>query len=208
MKHTKRILALLLTLTLAFGVGVFAMAEEEIIVEQSALIEEEAAPAEEETDLPYVITSPKNLTIGNGRKFKLSVEVYVPEGWTLEYQWHTEHKKAKFDPPVITSASVILAAHDSSGYLGGIADFYCDITARNPDGIPFPLPQQYARITAKSVLPDWIHTLERSDFILRLTNSSVPSAVLGVILVGMAALPFLLIGGLIGLINRLLPAVS
>ena len=63
MKHTKKLLALLLTFIMAIGIGIPITAEE--------------------NDLPYVITPPKDITIAYGRSFKLSVEVYVPEGWTV-----------------------------------------------------------------------------------------------------------------------------
>ncbi|MCL2300738.1 MAG: hypothetical protein FWC27_11420 [Firmicutes bacterium] len=66
MKHAKKLLALLLAFVMAVGLGVSVLAEE---------------------PLPDIITQPRSQTITNGDSFTLSVEMYVPAGWAVEYQW-------------------------------------------------------------------------------------------------------------------------
>ena len=73
MKYPKRMLAALLALILALGLALPAMAAGP----QSAI----------NWDDFYIITQPQNLTVAHGESFTLSVEVNVPDGVTVTYQW-------------------------------------------------------------------------------------------------------------------------
>jgi len=100
MKHTQRLLAVLLTLVLAFGIGAPAMAEEivleEIVFEAEASMEIPVEIAEAPMEAAavnwddfYIITQPpKNLYVKRGESFTLSVEVNIPEGVEVTYQWY------------------------------------------------------------------------------------------------------------------------
>jgi len=82
MKQSKRLLALLLTLLLAFSLGAPAMAEESI--------EAPALEAQAIRDSDFTITWPENQTIPHGSDFTLSVEVEIHRDnvETAEYIWN------------------------------------------------------------------------------------------------------------------------
>ena len=73
MKHLKKLLALALAFLLALGVSAPAMALEE---DTFRVI----TPEYQEIPLPF------------GSDIALSVEVHLPEGWTVEYQWSGDIK--------------------------------------------------------------------------------------------------------------------
>lgn len=122
----KKPLALLLAIALVLGIGVPAVADD--------------APAD---DLPYVITPPKDLTIAYGRRCKISVEVYLPEDWTAEFDWNSNPGN-----PFSTIDGHGTSEVHYNGYIG-TRDYTCDITATHKNGTVFALPQQRARITVK-----------------------------------------------------------
>ena len=169
----KKLLALLLAFVLAFGIGIPAMAEE--------------------TNVPYIITPPKDLTIGYGRSFILSVEVHVPEGWTVEPRWLV--------PTVIkkeTSTLLTYGPYENAFRIGGsdwiTFDYYID--CYDKDGNLFQLPPQTAHVHAK-IMSRWAeNTLGRSN------GAGIAFWILIVF-------PFsFLIDTISGWINGLLPPVS
>ncbi|MCL2495238.1 MAG: hypothetical protein FWE98_06235 [Oscillospiraceae bacterium] len=161
-------------------------------------------------DLPYVITSPKDLTIRSGRSFILSVEVYVPKGWTVEYEWFVGNQEPQFGPGTVTTKPSILVARGDPGYFfrWGRASYYCNITAYDKDGDPFQLPQQYASVTAKSLADGFLSTLWNSRIMIRLSNSGVVGVLFVAFIFAITILPTLLIGELFGWIRSWLPPVS
>lgn len=69
MKTTKRVLGILLALTLVFGIALTAMAEDISYA-------------------PVITQQPEEVYVRAGMSFTLSVEATVPEGGTLSYQWY------------------------------------------------------------------------------------------------------------------------
>jgi len=166
MKHTKKPLALLLAFLMAFGVGVFAMAEEEDVTEEpiaaeELMIAEEAAPAEEEPDVPYIITQPQDQNFPYGADIVLSVEVYLPEGWTAAYQWYARHERYretafandKYLRDGATEATLQLSPgdrwYDSSFPYQDRFDYplFCEVTCRHANGTVLVLNSATASVT-------------------------------------------------------------
>ena len=78
MKHTKQLLALLLTLAMALGLGASA-----------AFAQEAAAESTVNWDEFYIVTQPQNLNITSEEGFALRVAVNLPAGVNdIEYQWY------------------------------------------------------------------------------------------------------------------------
>ena len=69
MKHPKKLLALTLAFVLALGLGAPAMA------------------LEEEDTFRVITEDWQEITLPYGSDVVLSAEVYLPEGWTVEYEW-------------------------------------------------------------------------------------------------------------------------
>ena len=82
MKHTKRLLALLLALVLALSLALPAMA----VSPQSAI----------NWDDFYIIRQPQSQTIRYGDSFTLSVEVNVPAGAEVRFQWRRAEGGGRF----------------------------------------------------------------------------------------------------------------
>ena len=148
MKHAKHLLALLLSFTLmfAFATLAFAAEEEEPALSASVIEEEEPASsalaAEEEEpvlsasavdwDEFYIITQPEHFwKINSLQTLKLSVEVNVPAGVVVEYQWYCG------DSPIPGATSAVLQLKP------GDADhprnrehfwYYCKITGMEKNG--------------------------------------------------------------------------
>ena len=94
MKYTKKLLALLLVLVMALGLGITAMADP--------------------SDVPHVIPptqpTPKVTT---GDSFTLSVDMYIPDGWTVEYQWQEYTSAGYTDIPGAAERTLLLASYQS-----------------------------------------------------------------------------------------------
>jgi hypothetical protein len=75
MKHTKKLLSLLLVFVLAFALAIPAAYAQE---GESLFVWDEF----------YIITQPQGKTVPHGESFTLSVEVSVPAGATVTYQWY------------------------------------------------------------------------------------------------------------------------
>ena len=122
MKSTKKPLALLLTLALAFALVLPATAA----VDWSEF---------------RITKQPQNLTIKQGDSFTLSVEVNVPEGFEVEYQWR-RMSGGSTNIEGATSPELHLGPNDShyptdSRYGGDSVVYECWITAyvKNADDI-------------------------------------------------------------------------
>ena len=98
MKHTKRLLAVLLTLALALALALPAMAA----VNWNEF---------------RIISHPQDITIRHGESFTLSVEVNVPEGVEVEFQWYR------------SSSTPIEGATSSELHLSPSDQFYPEVSA-------------------------------------------------------------------------------
>jgi len=87
MKHTNRVLALLLSLALALSFALPAFAEDE-----EPVFAETEAQAVDWADF-RIITQPQDQTVKYKESFTLSVEVNIPEGVEVEYQWYAGNSK-------------------------------------------------------------------------------------------------------------------
>ena len=117
MKFTKRMLAVTLTLALALSLAL------------------PAAAAVDWNDF-RITKQPQNLTIKYGESFMLSVEVNVPAGVEVEYQWYTG-SSSKITGA--TTSEMHLGPNDhfypeNYRYGGASTDFICEITAYEKDG--------------------------------------------------------------------------
>jgi len=115
-KFTKRILAALLTLTLALSLALPTMAAVN-------------------WDDFRIAKQPQGLTIKEGESFTLSVEVNVPDGVEVAYQWSISTKRIEN----ATTPELHLGPDDpyypENSPLGGAStDYICDITAYEKDG--------------------------------------------------------------------------
>ena len=125
MKHTKRLLALLLSLASISALAMLAFAVEE----------QEPAPLTSVVnwDEFYIITQPEyHRSISSLKTFELSVEVNIPAGVVLEYQWYCESYYSNgFPIPGATDAVLRVKpgdAHHPMKLKDGIAEYYCVIT--------------------------------------------------------------------------------
>ena len=79
MQHTKRLLSLLLTLILAFGLAVPAVFAQE----------EDDPRSTVNWDDFYIVTQPQQeQSIKKGESFTISFDVHVPEGVEVTYEWY------------------------------------------------------------------------------------------------------------------------
>ena len=112
MKHTKRLLATLLALVLALTLALPAMAA----VNWNEF---------------RITRQPQNLTITHGENIILNVEVNVPEGVVVAYQWRVN------GVPIENATSAVLQLGPDSprypNYAGAIADFRVRITGYEKD---------------------------------------------------------------------------
>jgi hypothetical protein len=115
MKFTKRILAALLTLTLALSL---------------------ALPAAADNWSDFRITKqPQSKTIKYGDSFTLSVEVSFPAGVEVEYQWYRWTKDGSAYPITgATEISLLCGANDFDyPYKNDFYDYHCEIAAHEKD---------------------------------------------------------------------------
>jgi len=87
MKQPKKLIALLLTLVLAFGLMLPALAEGETEAETDPVapvvtMQEEADPA-----MPIITVQPQGGRIRAGKNFSLSVEAHIPNGDEIGFRW-------------------------------------------------------------------------------------------------------------------------
>jgi len=137
MKRTRKPFALLLALLLALGLAAPAMAA--------------SAAQAVNWGAFRIIEEPQSQTIPNGESFTLSVEVNIPDGVEVEYQWYwTEPRTVfnmsgyKFTSPIpnATAPEVQLKPGDaeypviSYTYNPGerFGEYYCQISAYEKDG--------------------------------------------------------------------------
>ena len=201
MKHTKRFLALLLALTLAFGIGVFATAEEEpetaaviaeeaIAAEEPALAETAASDETEAAEAPvtasdvnwddfYIITQPpRDLYVKRGESFTLSVEVNIPDGVEVTYEWYStgfsgliegatapalQLKPGDSDyPKAIPLAANYNYRYEPGGSHGG--SFQCRIIA-NADGETKQYWSNYASVHVAGSFLEKLYSLSLEPFV-------------------------------------------
>jgi len=129
MKNTKKLLALLLVLLLDFGLALPAMAAVN-------------------WDEFYIITEPQGKTVPYGLDITLSVEVNIPAGVKVTYQWFSNRGGAGF--PVSTRPVMQLSPSDfgyprsSQPYYEASDSYYCKITAVEEDAGGNPVgPERY-----------------------------------------------------------------
>jgi len=117
MKHTKKLLALLLVLLLAFGLAM-------------------PATAAVNWDEFKITKQPQGLTIKEGESFTLSVEVNVPAGLEVEYQWRRGSTFIKNATSPQLHLSPDHPMYPPDGRLGGVEVSYdCWITAYEKDNV-------------------------------------------------------------------------
>ena len=130
MKHTKRMLAIVLTFALTLSLAMPAMA------------------AKFNWDNFYVTQQPKSQTIKDGEGFSLSAAANIPEGVTeVTYQWSYRHAGASKDIEGATTPALEVGSDDpwypqysffqNTKYAGGVNTSYtCEITAyvKDDDG--------------------------------------------------------------------------
>ena len=143
MKHTKRALALLLSLSLVFGLALPALAEEETASAMPVPAEEEEEP-EEPGELPqstvnwdeFIITKqPQHQEIRSKAKFTLEVEVNIPEGVEVEYQWYCQSSNISGATGPVLQVNRNDAVYPSN-YTNDCAYYSCRITGiEKKDGI-------------------------------------------------------------------------
>ena len=144
MKHAKKLLALLLACVMAFGLGVSALAEE---------------------PLPQIITQPRDQTITNGDSFTLSIEMVVPAGWAVEYQWVVVYYNAYGEiraEEIQGATQPILRLSPGDAFYppyppeakryGSSLNYRCDITVRNGDGVVLKPDSHPAIVSLKPTL--------------------------------------------------------
>jgi len=136
MKFTKRILAVFLTLALALGLALPTMAAVN-------------------WDEFRITKQPQNLTIKHGDSFTLNVEVNVPDGVEVEYQWHRLLPIAG-----ATASELEIGSDDTFLYpnANGSEYYFCKITAyeKDADGTTLAsktLTSDRACVTAQRVDP-------------------------------------------------------
>jgi len=76
MKHTKRLIALLLGIVLTFSLALPAFAEGD-------------PPEEPDPAMPVITVQPKNVNVSYREKFTLSVRAYISNGDRIGYLWRT-----------------------------------------------------------------------------------------------------------------------
>ena len=129
MNFTKRILAVILTLALAFLLTLPAMAA----VNWNEL---------------SITKQPQNLTIKNGESFTLSVEVNVPAGAEVEYQWYrSPFAGSENDSTRISGATqpVLQLSNTDTNYPPVRNNYYiyhCVITAYEKDAFGIEISSQ------------------------------------------------------------------
>ena len=134
MKHTKQLLALLLTLAMALGLGA-----------SDAFAQEAAAESTVNWDDFYIVTQPQGATIPYGDSFTLDVEVNLPEGVVVNYDWllrttGVHYQMSKFKKTSDTTSSITLRSNasyyppsDLYGGQSGFWDYYVFIVAYEED---------------------------------------------------------------------------
>lgn len=125
-------------------------------------------------DLPRIITPPKDLTIRYGREFILSVDVYIPEGWTVAYEWY--HLKPR--PSLISKEPSARLSRRFPSYpdSGETKNYYCTVTATDKDGDVFNFSPQRAVVTCKTGAAEgW--ALDRFQNFLDWLENAVPSSI-------------------------------
>jgi len=112
MKNLQKALALLIALIFAFSFGI-------------------PAAAAEDPDVFRIIKQPQSQTIPTyAEGFSLSVAVYVPEGWTVEYQWYANNAPISgATEPVLRLSSFDSEFPSSSG-----KSYSCHMTVRDENG--------------------------------------------------------------------------
>ena len=81
MKLSKRLLALLLSTVLAFGLALPAMAEDD-------------PPTEPAPAMPVITVQPQTIHVKRGEQKTLSVEAHIPNGDPLGYLWYIDDEKS------------------------------------------------------------------------------------------------------------------
>jgi len=131
MKYAKKLLALLLACVMAFGLGVSALATGEA---------------------PYIVTQSQNLTIAHGDSITLSVEVYVPTGWAVEYQWFFSSQKIQgATEPILRLSPGDPCYPQGEERYTLVTSISCEITLRNEDGTVLKLTSESSLIVETTI---------------------------------------------------------
>ena len=151
MKRTKRFFALMLALTLAFGIGVFAAVDE-------------TEPAEANVQTIY-----KQIKIKYGKDIVLNAEGLIPaeyEGWDVSYEWQAyatgEHVVIEgATGPVLRMSRRDAAYPDGKKVLGMVIgteakDYDCTAIVRNAAGDEVVLPLYHAEVAGVLSIFGWV----------------------------------------------------
>jgi hypothetical protein len=159
MKFTKRMLATLLTFALALSLAL-------------------PVTAAVNWDEFKITKQPQNLTIKHGDSFKLSVEVTVPAGVEVQYQWYNE-------------GSLIEGATAQDLHLGSSDPYYpkfdgtksidyyqCRITAHDKHNITISqtLTSNYARVTTEKTFTEKLASVTWEPFVFAFGGTMVQLA--------------------------------
>jgi len=108
MRHANRLIALLLTLVLAFGVTLPALAE--------GKSEAEADPA-----MPVITVQPQGVTVRGKKSATLSVQAHIPNGDEIGYRWY------RFPNEIVGETSEL----QFDGTKNGTYRYYVDVYNRS-----------------------------------------------------------------------------
>jgi len=117
MKHTKKLLALLLTLVIALGFSA-----------PVAFAQETEAKSTVNWDEFYIVTQPQDVKIKKGESFMLAVQANSPNGVEVTYQWYRDYVQIKG----AASPDLHLDSQDFFP-VSETAIYHCTITASEKD---------------------------------------------------------------------------
>jgi len=140
MKITKRLLAAVLTMALALGLALPAMAAVD-------------------WDAFKITKQPQDLTIKHGDSFTLSVEVSVPAGVEVEYQWYRWMNGGGPKPIDGETAAIMIRKSNDSDYPSEnrFYEYHCEITAHEEGtGNLSKLTSNKARVDAEEKEKDFL----------------------------------------------------
>ena len=157
MKHTKKLLALLLVLLLAFSIALPATA------------------AVDWDEFRIITQSPQDITVPYNESFSLTVMVNVPEGAQVQYQWYCTGSSGAIDGA--TSPTLTLSPGDpeypqkpnttSANYYRDMS-YFCVINAYENDvgeTEPEELRSDYIHVRVKNSLWEMIYSITFEPFV-------------------------------------------
>ncbi|MCL2300489.1 MAG: hypothetical protein FWC27_10145 [Firmicutes bacterium] len=135
MKHLKKFLVFALAFILVLGISAPAMAEDSF----------------------RIITEQQQQTLLFGSNIALSVEVHLPEGWTLEYRWYGK------DVGTLATEATLLLSPGAPGYPQAnkpyepVDSWYvCEMTVRDKQGniSPGSVGDYFVHFVAVTIEPE------------------------------------------------------